>query len=209
MRKINKWLATLLAVLLVAGCLPLSALAEGEETPAPAVETQGETPAASTEPVEPADGENLLPVEAETYAAADNSLGVVYVSAEGSDDTGEGTQEDPVATLAKAVSVAKSGATIYVMSDLTMTASAKFWNKDLTITSYGDKAVTISRGEPFASTSDPARRGYNGAMLEVGGTGETGKSSLILTNIIFDDKGLRGGDSSSEKTPELLHNKEL
>lgn len=30
MRKINKWLATLLAVLLVAGCLPLSALAEGE-----------------------------------------------------------------------------------------------------------------------------------------------------------------------------------
>lgn len=32
MRKINKWLATLLAVLLVAGCLPLSALAEGEGT---------------------------------------------------------------------------------------------------------------------------------------------------------------------------------
>ena len=30
MRKINKWLAILLAVLLVAGCLPLSALAEGE-----------------------------------------------------------------------------------------------------------------------------------------------------------------------------------
>ena len=30
MRKINKWLATLLAVLLVAGCLPLGALAEGE-----------------------------------------------------------------------------------------------------------------------------------------------------------------------------------
>ena len=29
MRKINKWLATLLAVLLVAGCLPLSALADG------------------------------------------------------------------------------------------------------------------------------------------------------------------------------------
>ena len=30
------------ALLLVAGCLPLSALAEGEETPAPAVEEQAE-----------------------------------------------------------------------------------------------------------------------------------------------------------------------
>lgn len=194
MRKINKWLATLLAVLLVAGCLPLSALAEGEETPAPVVETQEETPAASTEPVEPADGENLLPVEAETYAAEDNSLDVVYVSADGDDDTGEGTEENPVATLAKAVSVAKSGATIYVMSDLTMTESARFWNKNLTITSYGDETFTVTRGDfTQGSAHDSARAWYNPAMIEVGGTDYELESSLWLENIIFDDAGLTKG----------------
>ena len=83
MRKINKWLATLLAVLLVAGCLPLSALAEGEETSAPAVEEQAETPLETPEETSSEEGEPLLTAEVETYAAEDNSLGVVYVSAEG------------------------------------------------------------------------------------------------------------------------------
>lgn len=45
----------------------------------------------------------------------------VYVSSSGSDGN-VGTQTAPYATLAKAVDVAEDGATIYVMSDLTMTA---------------------------------------------------------------------------------------
>lgn len=46
----------------------------------------------------------------------------VYVSSSGNDGTGDGSADKPFATLAKAVDVAKDGATVYVMSDLTMTA---------------------------------------------------------------------------------------
>lgn len=145
----------------------------------------------------------LLPVLAGATSPGDPSEAVdpnaVYVSNSGNDDTGNGSQESPYATLAKAVGEAEDGATIYVMSDLTMTQSARFWNKDLTITSYGTDPVTVSRGEPFTPVSDPARGGYNGAMLEVGRSGEGGVSSLILSNIIFDDNGLRGGDASTEE----------
>ena len=46
----------------------------------------------------------------------------VYVRSDGNDGTGDGSADKPFATLAKAVDVAKDGATVYVMSDLTMTA---------------------------------------------------------------------------------------
>ena len=58
----------------------------------------------------------LLPAAA--YAAGGTA---VYVSSSGSDGN-VGTQTAPYATLAKAVEAAEDGATIYVMSDLTMTA---------------------------------------------------------------------------------------
>ena len=45
-----------------------------------------------------------------------------YVSSSGNDGTGDGSADKPFATPAKAVDVAKDGATVYVMSDLTMTA---------------------------------------------------------------------------------------
>ena len=45
----------------------------------------------------------------------------VYVRSDGS-DSNAGTQTAPYATLAKAVTEAEDGSTIYVMSDLTMTA---------------------------------------------------------------------------------------
>lgn len=128
----------------------------------------------------------------------------VYVRADGDDD-GAGSETAPYATLAKAVTEAEDGATIYVMSDLTMTESARFWNKNLTITSFGEKAVTVSRGESFTPVSDPARQGYNGAMLEVGGSQAEEQSSLVLSNIIFDDKGLRGGDTSTDESPDQVY----
>lgn len=46
----------------------------------------------------------------------------VYVSSAGDDTDGDGSANKPYATLAKAVEAAEDGATIYVMSDLTMTA---------------------------------------------------------------------------------------
>ena len=58
----------------------------------------------------------LLPAAA--YAAGGTA---VYVSSSGSDGNG-GTQTAPYATLVKAVTEAEDGSTIYVMSDLTMTA---------------------------------------------------------------------------------------
>ena len=45
-----------------------------------------------------------------------------YASSSGNDGTGDGSADKPFATPAKAVDVAKDGATVYVMSDLTMTA---------------------------------------------------------------------------------------
>ena len=50
----------------------------------------------------------------------------VYVRSGGNDGTGDGSADKPFATLAKAVDAADDGATVYVMSDLTMTAPPVF-----------------------------------------------------------------------------------
>ena len=129
----------------------------------------------------------LLPAAA--YAAGGTA---VYVSSSGNDGTGDGSADKPFATLAKAVDVAKDGATIYVMSDLNMTSCARFYNKSLTITSLGDATCTITLGDNFAQQQDNARSWYNPAMVEVQTTGGVG-AGLTLTNIIFDDAGKKEG----------------
>ena len=124
----------------------------------------------------------LLPAAA--YAAGGTA---VYVSSSGNDGTGDGSADKPFATLAKAVDVAKDGATIYVMNDLTMTECAHFYSKSLTITSGEGGPYTVTRDNSFTTQSDHARSWYNPAMIEVqthtGGEG----AGLTLTNIIFDD----------------------
>ena len=111
----------------------------------------------------------------------------VYVSSSGNDGTGDGSADKPFATPAKAVDVAKDGATVYVMSDLTMTDCARFYSKSLTITSGEGGPYTVTRDNSFTTQSDHARSWYNPAMIEVqthtGGEG----AGLTLTNIIFDD----------------------
>ena len=117
----------------------------------------------------------------------------IYVSSTGNDDTGAGSEAKPYATLAKAVNVAGSGATIYVMSNLTMTKCARYYDKDLTITSLDpNDPVTISRGTEFDTLSDDARSWYNPAMIEVQTNGDK-PAGLTLTNIIFDDGGKKEG----------------
>lgn len=136
---------------------------------------------------------------ARAWAAEANSLDEVYVSNKGSDETGEGTQTSPVATLAKAVELAASGTEadpteIIVMTDLTMTKPARFWNKHISITGVGDSAVTVSRGVFSGEAGDPARLGYNSAMVEVNGATDKGVvSTLTLSNIIFDDCSTQAG----------------
>lgn len=124
----------------------------------------------------------LLPAAA--YAAGGTA---VYVSSSGNDGTGDGSADKPFATLAKAVEAAENGATVYVMSNLTMTDCARFYSKSLTITSGEGGPYTVTRDNSFTTQSDHARSWYNPAMIEVqthtGGEG----AGLTLTNIIFDD----------------------
>lgn len=131
----------------------------------------------------------LLPA---TAFAAEGAVTAVYVSSTGNDTAGDGSQSAPFATLAKAVEQAPDGATIYVMSDLTMTACARFYSKSLTITSGEGGPYTVTRGYGFDALSDPARSWYNPAMVEVQTTGGEG-AGLTLTNIIFDDDGKKEG----------------
>jgi len=130
----------------------------------------------------------LLPAAA--YAAGGTA---VYVSSAGDDTAGNGSQSAPYATLAKAVDAAENGATVYVMSNLTMKECARFYSKSLTITSGEKGPYTITRGDSFDPQDDPARSQYNPAMIEVqthtGGEG----AGLTLTNIIFDDAGKTSG----------------
>ena len=139
----------------------------------------------------------LLPVLAGATSPGDPPEAVdpnaVYVRADGRDD-GAGSQEDPYATLAKAVEQAEDGATIYVMSNLEMTECARYYGKDLTITSGEGGPYTLTRGENFAQQQDNARSTYNPAMIEVDSTKGPNTASLILSYIILDDNNLHQGE---------------
>ena len=121
-----------------------------------------------------------------------NSQTVIYVAKSGSDDN-NGTEESPFATLAKAVDVAADDATIYVMSNLTMTECARIDSKNLTITSLDGEGspYTITRSEEFKTISDNSRSWYNPAMIEV--QTANGSAGLTLTNIILDDNNEHEG----------------
>lgn len=140
----------------------------------------------------------LLPVLAGATSPGDPSEAVdpnaVYVSDSGNDTTGDGSQKDPYATLAKAVEQAEDGATIYVMSNLEMTECARYYGKDLTITSGEGGPYTLTRGENFAQQQDNARSTYNPAMIEVDSTKGPNTASLILSYIILDDNNLHQGE---------------
>ena len=143
----------------------------------------------------------LMPVSA-LAAEPDATPAVIYVSSSGYDATGNGTEDSPYATLAKAVDIAPDGATIYVMTDLSMTQCARFYDKHLTITSSGEYAVTITRGDSFGMQSDDARSWYNPAMIEVCGTPGKQDASLRLENIVLDDAGKKAGTNFNQATTD-------
>lgn len=129
--------------------------------------------------------ENTLPADSAS----------VFVSASGSDESGDGSREAPFASLAKAAAYINAAAgdtfTVYVMSDLVSTACARFYDRNVSITSDGGP-WTVSRGENFSLQQDNARGTYNPAMLEIGNTADV-STGLMLTNIVFDDRGLKMG----------------
>lgn len=121
----------------------------------------------------------------------------IYVSGSGSDESGDGSEAMPYATLAKAAEVVYQepdtgkAFTIHVVSDLTAAACARFYDHAVTIVGEGETPPTVSREESFATQQDTARGAYNPAMIEI----QTAKApaSLTLRNIILDDHGRHEG----------------
>lgn len=130
----------------------------------------------------------LLP----TTIFAQNDATEIYVSGTGNDEQNGGTKDLPFATLAKAVDAAADGATIYVMSDLTMDQCARFYDKSLKITSGEGGPFTITRSADFKQQSDTARSWYNPAMIEVQSSSAS-FVGLALSDIVLDDAGMRKG----------------
>ena len=146
----------------------------------------------------------LLP----TTIFAQNDATEIYVSGTGNDEQNGGTKDLPFATLAKAVDAAADGATIYVMSDLTMDQCARFYDKSLKITSGEGGPFTITRSADFKQQSDTARSWYNPAMIEVQSSSAS-FVGLTLSDIVLNDAGMRkgtvfaqavSGDSSEDNT---------
>lgn len=124
--------------------------------------------------------------------AAQNDAAEIYVSSTGNDAQNTGTKDLPFATLAKAVDAAADGATIYVMSDLTMDQCARFYDKSLKITSGEGGPYTITRSADFKQQSDTARSWYNPAMIEVQSSSAS-SVGLTLSDIVLDDAGMHEG----------------
>ena len=124
--------------------------------------------------------------------AAQNDAAEIYVSSTGNDEGNNGTKDLPFATLTKAVDAAADGATIYVMSDLTMDQCARFYDKSLKITSGAGGPFTITRSADFKQQSDTARGRYNPAMIEVQSSSAS-SVGLTLSNIVLDDAGRHEG----------------
>lgn len=190
--------SVLLSFCLVVGLMPCLAYAE--------VPHEGSASGSSA-----AQGDATGLAEATTTEAAtspENTTGgillpraenVVYVSAVGDDTSGDGTVDNPYATLAKAVDAAAPGTqenptVVCVMSDLKMTKSARFYNKHLLIMSDESGPHTLTRGDEFETLQDSARSTYNPAMIEVDSTVGRDTASLVLKNIVLDDVGKHAGD---------------
>ena len=152
----KRWLGILLALCLLV-CLAPAALAA--EVPAPASNA--------------------------VYVSSANSEDLPEDVVAGNDETGEGTQDAPYASLARAVEDLK-GKTgeIYLLSDVTASRLALVDGEDDTpanITIDG-QSHTVTRSENFIQAGDLGRGGYNPAMIEV-----ANGSTLTLKNITLDD----------------------
>lgn len=119
----------------------------------------------------------------------------VYVSAYGSDESGNGSEAKPYASLAKAVEAAEDGAIIYVMSDLEISAFARIIDKHLTIKSTDGHQFILKRGDNLRG-ADNNQSWYRPAMIEVV-TFESEEtenaSSVTLENIVLTDNGGHDG----------------
>ncbi|MCM3759949.1 S-layer homology domain-containing protein [Alkalihalobacillus oceani] len=93
-------------------------------------------------------------LEALNAAYAALVSGPVYVSSGGNDSTGDGTRDNPYATIQKASQEVRDEGTIYILDDITLSGGvevvARITDKHFTISTAPDVAETavIKRGDP-------------------------------------------------------------
>ena len=133
---------------------------------------------------------SVMPVTASAAPEA-NSLAEAYVSANGKDETADGTQDLPFASLKEAVLAVQDGGTVYVMNDLTISKMAYVDGKSVTVD--GDGHV-VRRSDEFEKSQDLNRGGFNAGMFEVANEG-----TLRLKDITLDDAMLHEGTEFVEE----------
>ncbi|MDR2380379.1 MAG: hypothetical protein LBE08_04265, partial [Bifidobacteriaceae bacterium] len=110
--------------------------------------------------------------------------GSIYVAASGSDQTGDGSQTNPFASLAHAFAFAPTGTVeVFLMSDVDAVAAALVTSsKNITLAPY-----------PAEAEFKVLRGGVGFALLEVAGGG-----SLVVSGLVFDGrKDVYAGNSES------------
>ena len=122
----------------------------------------------------------------------------IFVSQDGSDEKGDGSEAAPYASLAKAAAAANAApdgkAEIILLTDLKALEAAQFTGRELSIRA-AEGLVTVTRGEGFKPVKDADGALYNPAMIELRapeGT-ELPAGTLSLIGVILDDGGLHEG----------------
>ena len=123
---------------------------------------------------------------------------MIYVSGSGNDSSGDGSQENPYASISKAVAQSHEGDTLVLLSDIAVRESIQIFHS-LTLTS-ADSANPFSliRQSGFAQSVDNARRYYNPAMIEL--HGDRNEVIFRLENVILNDNFLSEGTSFTRQT---------
>lgn len=207
MKKLCKRALALLFALALLMTLTVSAFAE-EPTEDPGSPQESET----TAPEGPKEGEGEPPAEQPAEEPAPELLGEVtlYVSKDGNDESGDGSEQAPFQSLARAAKAANETPDrpvyILVMTDLEMKESARFIGQNVSILA-ADKTVTLKRAQDFKTAKDLKDKDYNPAMIELRAPegAERKAGSLLLMNVILDDAGRHEGslfEQPKETEPE-------
>ncbi len=114
----------------------------------------------------------------------------VYVSSSGSDEVGNGSIENPYASLQLAYNKVKSGGEILLLSDITATETTTMdiENKEVTLRSHGEDVYSIYRDDNFTSQ-----------VLEI-----RNANTVTTSNIIFDGRGVISNASLIESHDSIL-----
>ena len=173
---------------------------EPEPTEPEPTEPEPTEPEPKEEPTEPEPKEEPAEPEPKEEPAEQPAQQIlkIFVSQDGSDEKGDGSEAAPYASLAKAAAAANAApdgkAEIILLTDLKALEAAQFTGRELSIRA-AEGLVTVTRGEGFKPVKDADGALYNPAMIELRapeGT-ELPAGTLSLIGVILDDGGLHEG----------------